>query len=475
MTPRAPRNLPPTRPAPTLALMPTLARRLAATLAFALAVAACANEPPAEPAEAAPADAPTLEATALRPVLEPLAAEDAAAPAAVTAAREATEAAAQADPDASIGLAWRFEPTELQVYRSTPIHFTLDTAPKDHATAACSWNFGDGSPIERGCQVSHTFHGGQADQVVTLELSDGDWRWTSTRVIPLERLPVVEGLADDSGDLLDGLPAAPEPASTSFRFALIADTAALGGVPDEVRTATTQLADTVRPELVIHLGGATLPDATDAAWDDVQRTVAEPLTKAGVKYAQSLSPAERDRAPRLYSPSVEMIDGLRYPERYSFTYKGAFFAVFSASDRDGVDEDTLTWLRDELGKARVYDARYVMSYLPIHKFSDEHVGSLDKKFRLYELFLRARVTTFFSGAYRAYFKGRYGALPVVSVGAAAGAGGRLAGSDFAQPPSFVVVDHERGVPQRVFAVEGPTFDRALDEDALPETVEVYTR
>ncbi|MEZ4265146.1 MAG: hypothetical protein R3F39_02120 [Myxococcota bacterium] len=445
------------------------ARRIVFSLATALAFAACGNDPTPE------APPPEIEATALRPVLEPLSGDDVKAPAAVTAVREATEAAEKADPDASIGLLWRFEPPQLQVYRSTPVHFTLDAAPKDHPTAACSWNFGDGSPIERGCQVSHTFHGGQADQVVTLELEDGAWRWTSTRVIPLERLDVVEGLGAESSELLDGLPPAPEPASTSFRFALIADTAASGGVPEDVRTATTQIGEAVRPELLIHLGGATLADAGDDAWDEVQRSIAEPLTKSGVKVAQALSPAERDHTPRLHAPDLEMIDGLRYPERYSFTYKGAFFAVFSASDKDGVDENTLAWLRDELGKARVYDARYVISYLPIHKFSDEHVGSLDKKFRLYELFLRARVTTFFSAAYRAYFKGRYGALPVISVGAVAGAGGRLAGSDFSQPPSFVVVDHERGVPQRVFAVEGPTFDRALDEDALPETVEVYTR
>ncbi|MCB9727548.1 MAG: hypothetical protein H6744_02510 [Deltaproteobacteria bacterium] len=442
---------------------------LALSLMFGLGLAACADDGPS----ATPRT--DLEAVALRPVLEPLSGDGAKEPAAVAAVREAAQVAAEADPDANIGLVWRFEPTELQVYRATAVHFSLDSAPAEHPTAACAWNFGDGSPIEKGCQVSHTFHGGQADQVVTLELEDGDWHWTSTRVVPLERLPVVEGLDVEATETLDGLPPAPEPGSTSFRFALIADTAARGGVPEEVATALSQLTGPARPELLIHMGGATLPDEGEAGWDAVQKSLVEPLTKAGIRVAQGLAPAERASTPRLPAPDLEMIDGLRYPERYSFTYKGAFFVVFSASDKDGVSEETLTWLRNELGKARVYDARYVISYLPIHKFSDEHVGSLDKKFRLYELFLRARVTTFFSAAYRAYFKGRYGALPVVSVGAVAGAGGKLAGSDFAQPPSFVIVDHERGVPQRVFAVEGPTFDRSLDEGGVPETVEVYTR
>ena len=116
-----------------------------------------------------------------------------------------------------------------------------------------------------------------------------------------------------------------------------------------------------------------------------------------------------------------------------------------------------------------------MSYLPLHKFGDAHLGSLDKRFRLYELFLRARVTTLFSAGYRVYFNGRYGALPVVSVGALAGPGGKLSGSDFAQPNSFVVVDQVGGVKQRVLAVEGPTFDAVFDEGLLPESVEVYTR
>ena len=77
--------------------------------------------------------------------------------------------------------------------------------------------------------------------------------------------------------------------------------------------------------------------------------------------------------------------------------------------------------------------------------------------------------------YRVYFKGRYGALPVISVGPLARPGGILAGTDFAQPPSFVVIDLAQGVPERVFAVEGPAFDRRFDESLLPETVEVYTR
>ena len=57
----------------------------------------------------------------------------------------------------------------------------------------------------------------------------------------------------------------------------------------------------------------------------------------------------------------------------------------------------------------------------------------------------------------------------------AGEGGKLAGSDFAQPNSFVVVDQINGAKEHVFAVQGPDFKTLMDEAMLPENVEVYTR
>ena len=61
--------------------------------------------------------------------------------------------------------------------------------------------------------------------------------------------------------------------------------------------------------------------------------------------------------------------------------------VISGRGEKGIDENTLRWVRKQLARAQVYDARFVFSYLPLHKFSDAHVGSLAQKLRLYELFL----------------------------------------------------------------------------------------
>jgi hypothetical protein len=188
-----------------------------------------------------------------------------------------------------------------------------------------------------------------------------------------------------------------------------------------------------------------------------------------------LSPDDVKRGARVPKPKLQFIDGSRFPERYSFSFKGVFFLVLSSDKTEGLDENTLRWIRLQLSKAQVYAARFVFTYLPLHKFGQEHIGSLPQKLRLYELFLRGRVNTLFSAGYRVYFKGRYGTLPVVSVGTVAGEGGQLAGTTLKQPGSFAVVDVVEGVPQRIFAVEGPDFNQTFMDSRLPETVEVYSR
>ncbi len=104
-----------------------------------------------------------------------------------------------------------------------------------------------------------------------------------------------------------------------------------------------------------------------------------------------------------------------------------------------------------------------------------HVGSHKKKMRLYEILLRARVTALFTGAYRVFFKGRYGVLDVISTGALASPGSKLAGTNLSQKSSFTVIDVRKGSMKRTFAIEGPDYNQVFDENILPHSVEVYTR
>ncbi len=402
--------------------------------------------------------------------LDPVAA-DAGAPRYLSTAISRLEArsrtdgsgSAQPDDDERIGLRWEIEPPKLRVYRATQVAFRLQQAPKGHETASCSWNFGDGKTAE-GCHVTHTFMAGMADEIVTLTLTDGDWEHRSKRTVPIERLEVVPGLLDGTDPLTSSraIPKRPTSGDRTFRFAVIADTVASGGVPTSVRAAADALKSDVRPELVIHAGGIGGVDG-----------VMSGLTAAGTKVAYALAPGDRAFSGALAAPGVQLLEGSAYPARYAFTYKGVFFMVISTDTTatgPAVSEQTIKWMRDQLAKARIYDARYVVSYLPVAKFSDTHVGTLDKGFRIYELFLRGRVTALITAAYRVYFKGTYGALDVVSVGGLSGPGGRLQGTDFQQSPSFVAVDMVKGVPKQTFAVEGPSFDRIFDESLLPKSV-----
>jgi len=418
-------------------------------------------------------DGLTPKASGVSP-LDPVAA-DASAPRYLSTATaqldngpgEAAVAPKVSDKDAKIGLRWTFSPPQLRVYRATQVAFRLDQAPRGHEAASCSWNFGDGRTAE-GCNVTHTFKGGLADELVTLTLTDGDWEYRSQRSVPLERLEVVPGLLDGKDPLASarGIPERPTPADRTFRFAVVADTAASGGVPQSVVKAVDALKTKVKPELVIHAGG--IGDSS---------IIARGLTSAGAKVAFGQGPSDRDASAGLKAPGIQLLEGSDYPRRYTFTHKGVFFMVISTDAAQGgesVSEETMKWMRKQLGKARIYEARYVVSYLPIRKYAEQHVGTLDKNFRLYELFLRGRVTAFFSGAYRVFYKGTYGALDVVSVGSLAGPGGRLLGTDFQQPASFVAVDVVKGAPKQTFAVEGPEFDRTADETLLPKTVGMYS-
>jgi len=375
-----------------------------------------------------------------------------------------------AEPDAPPGLRWSFDPPELQVYRSTAVHLRVDSLPEGHAEATCRWGFGDGTPPAEGCQVSHTFHGGQADQPVTLTVSDGAWSVERTQILPLERLSVTTVEAGGGGE--DGaLPEPPKAAPTSFRVAFVADTVGVDGVEAAMNT----LLAGARPDLMLHVGGIVPVGGGDAAWDAARDAVDRPARGANVPLVWAMSPTDVAEGARVRRPDLALLDGVDYPRRYTFSFRGAFFLVVSSAPKDGVSADDLAWMRRKLEEAQVYESRFVVSHLPLHPFADAGGDVLNDKFKVYELLLRARVTALITADQRVYFKGRYGALAVLSVGAPGARGGRLAGSDFEQPGSFAVMDVIGGVPQRVFAVEAPGFDRTLDESYLPETVEVYTR
>jgi hypothetical protein len=363
-------------------------------------------------------------------------------------------------------------PDLLQVYRSTEVALSVEGTP---SPVRCRWRFGDGTPEAEGCALSHTFIGGTADERVTLVVDTDSGAQTTTRILPLERLPVTAPRSTD--DL--AIPPAPE-GPTSFRVVLLADTAGgdLGALAPQIIA--------LRAALVIHVGGVASPEDPANGWATLRDKLAEPLRGQGIALLIAPSPGDLEADAEIRRPlgpdgdALDLLAGDDFPERWALSFRGVHFTFISGSDLEATPrgrESTLAWLKARLGEAQIYESRIVISHLPLHPFGDRRPadpGTLVPKFKAYEVLLRARATALVSAGHAVYFKGRYGALPVLSVGSPVTAG-KLLGVDAPATPTLAVMDIVDGVPTRIFALEGKDFAQILDESYLPETVEVYTR
>lgn len=420
-------------------------------------------------------------------------------------------------------LRWGFSPGTLDVYRDTRVVFRVEQPEELPESWTYEWTFGDGAPAATGPRAEHVYLGGQSDYLANLTVRDGERTvYVGTRKVPLERLPVVpldepETETDFAPDL--SIPAPPARGETSFRFVVISDSngpygSVAQGTP--VPTAIARIVDTLRPDFVVHDGDMVAGQRADFTVEHIDRmwaayheAITQPLLVAGIPLvpvagnhdASPNLPKERNAfrtqwTRQAFIPEVTFIDDRDYPLRYTFTHKGSFFVVMDGAI-GRIDEGQLRWLRSQLEGSRIYTSRFVFSHVPLHKFTDAHFGDvvhpeeahdelrhpaaedeieysgLDKHFRVYNLFLEFNVTMFFSGHYEVYYKGRYGALRVVSTGNIAGTRRALSGVEHGQGPSFVVVDVVDGRPHHVFAVRGPDFRRRFDETELPSEVEVY--
>jgi hypothetical protein len=435
-------------------------------VALSLTVLTCRGEAPAPPASI----------IAARGLARVITADAVGAPALAITSRNADGERA--------GLRIEHEPATLQVYRSTPMRLWVELPP-ERAGAECRWSFGGGATPDdaaRACAIERVFIGGSADERVSVTINDGAWSETTTRIIPLERLPLSTRQVEP--DLPGNIPEKPK-GRDAFRLVVIADSA---GADGERLAAIARRIVSIDADLVVHLGA----HADDGeGWSRQREALLEGLRAARIPLLPAVSPGDLVIGPEVRRPlagddePLELADAVLFPERWTMSFRGVLFVFVSGADQSA---DALAWLRERLSEGQVYESRLVFSYLPLHPFGERRpdaagATTLGPKFKVYELLLRARTSALFSAGHAVYYKGRYGALPVVSVGSPAVAGERLLGSDFAQPASLTVVDVVRGLPERVFALadgdeatsEDEPLSRIIDEAFLPPTVEVYTQ
>jgi hypothetical protein len=373
---------------------------------------------------------------------------------------------------------WAWEPSELMVFRDTPVKLNV-TVPRVKQ-AGCEWDFGDGDRA-RGCDVQHVFRGGLADAWVTLTLTDEAGRQLATekRKLPLERLPVAPLEARDQPDETTALPAHPQ--GEDARRILF-----LGPVHGVERLEATVKAarEAIHPDLVV-LTGDLLPEFSEAAFADWMGTFLTPLTAGSVPVV--VMPGEADLATPLagkvflatttqilFKPVLDYQDEGGYPSWFSFVFGKAYVIVVDSAAGD-LSDARFRWMKKELTRAAAYPTVLVVSHLPLAAYTATDSGHVERAYKVSELLLRYRGTWLVTGHYPVFFDGRFGDVRTVSVGGATADCQPLLGEQICQGATALVMDLVGSDSPRVYGLAGAQLERVLPRSMLPARVDRYSR
>ncbi|NLI75055.1 MAG: metallophosphoesterase [Candidatus Riflebacteria bacterium] len=254
----------------------------------------------------------------------------------------------------------------------------------------------------------------------------------------------------------------------------------------EVETALRHIEE-VRPDLVLCVGdmvagqkASLTEDNLKAMWEGFEVAVLRRLSRAGLPLAFTFgnhdgpdtpSFARERRVARTFWQSrrqpLAYVDARRYPENYSFTLGGIFFAVLDASTAT-LSQTQRDWLTVQLSRdaARHARVRVVLGHLPLYALADgrNRPGDvLADADGIHAWFCRLGIDYYLSGHHHAFFPSRKGSLRMIGAGALGGGPRPLLGSD--RPPAktltflslgptgkrfrtvtFQVTDHLRVIP-----------------------------
>ncbi len=241
----------------------------------------------------------------------------------------------------------------------------------------------------------------------------------------------------------------------------------------------------MQPDLVISTGDLVAGERAGldyrAMWRGFRAAVGDPLAAAAIPFAPT--PGNHDASGysryaderevfvdewRERRPEVELVDGSRFPLRYSFVAGGALFVSLDATTVGPIAAEEKAWLHAQLDAERARRVKIVYGHLPIQPFTHGREREVLADTELESILLEGGVTLYLSGHHHAYYPGRHGALRVVSVGCLGGGPRALLGTDEPSPRSFLLIEIDGDEVRRVDAMLAPDFDTPVERASLPE-------
>lgn len=293
---------------------------------------------------------------------------------------------------------------------------------------------------------------------------------------------------DGGDDAADAPTTETAPPGATLRVVVLSDlNGSYGSTTYEanVHAAVKAITTTLKPDVVLVTGDMVAGQQAGldyaAMWKGFHAAVTTPLTTAGVPVA--ITPGNHDASG--YSayageraefvdqwstrrPAVDFVDGSRWPLRYSFVHKGAFFVSLDATTVAPLSSEQRAWVDAQLAKASGYTVKIAFAHVPIHPVAVGRETEVTGDLELEKIFANRGLTLFVAGHHHAYYPGAAGGVRQIAM-PCAGAGPRaLIGTSTTSDKGLLRVDVKDGAVTAVEAIDGPTYTATIPRAGLPK-------
>ena len=219
----------------------------------------------------------------------------------------------------------------------------------------------------------------------------------------------------------------------------------------------------LRPDLVICVGDMvagqkrTLTDPTiQAMWQAFDAHILQRFTRLQIPFAFTFGNHDGSSSPTFarerrlatdfwqrHPLDLRFEDDTQFPHRFSFLFRGVFFASIDASAAK-IHVSQQAWLKEQFARpaARTARTRVVLGHLPLYALAqgrNKPGDVLADADSLHQLFCSLGVDYYISGHHHVWYPSRKGSLIMLSAGALGGGPRRLLGSTQAPCKTITVL------------------------------------